>query len=163
MRTPKLQLAAEQLLTGECWIPPKRCSTSKGKGKAPKVSRRGKIVFRIKPHTCQRRSEGSYETLCTPGPRDLTKTESELCLSISCGSTGQQWTAAGAGALGAADLGWVQLTWVWHKTSWRRSPLTPPQSCQNLHRTGETNSWRAQTEPCAHQDPGERSSDPRRD
>ena len=33
---------------------------------------------------------------------------------------------------------------------------------QNLHRTGETVSWRAQTKPCVHQDPGERSSDPTR-
>ena len=30
---------------------------------------------------------------------------------------------------------WVQQTWVWHKPSWRRSPLTPPQSCQTLHNT----------------------------
>ena len=48
---------------------------------------------------------------------------------------------------------WVEQTWVPHKPSWRRSPLTPSQSCQNLHRTGETDSWRAQTEPCAYQDP----------
>ena len=27
------------------------------------------------------------------------------CLSVSCRGTGQQWSAAGAGALGAADLG----------------------------------------------------------
>ena len=33
------------------------------------------------------------------------ETETELCLSISCGGMGQQWTAAGAGALGAVDLG----------------------------------------------------------
>ena len=33
---------------------------------------------------------------------------------------------------------------------------------QNLHRTRETDSWRAQTIPCAHQDPRERSSDPTR-
>ena len=33
-----------------------------------------------------------------------TKTEPELCLSVSCGGTGQQWPAAGSGALGAADL-----------------------------------------------------------
>ena len=32
---------------------------------------------------------------------------------------------------------WVQQTWVWHKPSWRRSPLTPPQSHQNLHRSGK--------------------------
>ena len=37
--------------------------------------------------------------------RDPTVTETKLCMSISCGGTGQQWTAAGAGALGAADLG----------------------------------------------------------
>ena len=34
---------------------------------------------------------------------------------------------------------------------------------QNFHRTGETDSWRAQTKLCVHQDPGERSSDPTRD
>ena len=52
---------------------------------------------------------GLIQTLCAPGPRDLTEvlteTEAELCLSISCGGTGQQWTATGTGALGAADLG----------------------------------------------------------
>ena len=34
---------------------------------------------------------------------------------------------------------------------------------QNFQRTGETDSWRAQTKPCAHWDPGERSNDPSRD
>ena len=29
----------------------------------------------------------------------------ELCLSVTCRGMGQQWTAAGAGALDAADLG----------------------------------------------------------
>ena len=58
---------------------------------------------------------------------------------------------------------WVQQTWVWHKPSWRRSPLTPPQSHQNFHRAGETDSRRAQTKPGVQQDPGERSSDPTRD
>ena len=32
---------------------------------------------------------------------------------------------------------WVQQTCVWHKPYWRRLPLTPAQSPQNLHRTGE--------------------------
>ena len=35
----------------------------------------------------------------------ILKPETELCLSISCGGMGQQWTAAGTGALGEADLG----------------------------------------------------------
>ena len=50
---------------------------------------------------------GLKQTLCTPGPRVPTETETELCLSISCGGTGQQWTATETGALGAADLGTV--------------------------------------------------------
>ena len=48
---------------------------------------------------------GLKQTLCASGPRDLTETETESCLSISCGDMGQQWTAAGTGALGAVDLG----------------------------------------------------------
>ena len=47
---------------------------------------------------------GLKQTLGTPGPRDSTEAEPELCLSVSCGDTGQQWTAAGAGTLGAVDL-----------------------------------------------------------
>ena len=53
---------------------------------------------------------------------------------------------------------WVQETWVWHKPSWRRSPLIPPELTQDwrnrlLEGTNKT---------CVHQDPGERSSDPKR-
>ena len=48
---------------------------------------------------------GLRQTLCAQGPRDPTETETELCLSVSCGGTGQQWAVAGAGTLGAADLG----------------------------------------------------------
>ena len=48
---------------------------------------------------------GIKETLCARGPRDPTETETELCLSISCGGLVYQWPAAGAAALGAVDLG----------------------------------------------------------
>ena len=48
---------------------------------------------------------GLKQTLCAPGPRYPTETEPELCMSVSCGGTGQQWTASGAGALGAAGQG----------------------------------------------------------
>ena len=34
-----------------------------------------------------------------------TEIEPEQCLSIVCGGVGQQWPAAGVGALGALDLG----------------------------------------------------------
>ena len=48
---------------------------------------------------------GLKHILCAPGPKDPTETEAELCLSVSCGGTGQQLTDAGAGVLGAGDLG----------------------------------------------------------
>ena len=51
---------------------------------------------------------GFKQTLRTPGPRDSTEIEPELCLSVSCRGSGQQWTAAGTGALGAADLGMAE-------------------------------------------------------
>ena len=48
---------------------------------------------------------GLKQTLCAPGPRDPTETETELCVSVSSGGAGQQWTAAGARDLGVVDLG----------------------------------------------------------
>ena len=35
----------------------------------------------------------------------MPETETELCVSVSCGDAGRQWAAMGAGALGAAELG----------------------------------------------------------
>ena len=64
---------------------------------------------------------------------------------------GQQWPATGAGALGATDQDMV-------RANLEEVTINPPQSLQNLHRTGETDSWRAQTKLCVHQDPGEMSS-----
>ena len=80
---------------------------------------------------------------------------SQTCVGVFCRGMGQQSPATGTGALDEVDL--------WHKPSRRQSPLTPPQSRQNLHKTGEMDSWRAQRKPCAQKDPGERSSDPTRD
>ena len=59
-----------------------------------------------------RDAERAQTYLYVSGLRDLTETETELCVSVSWRGTGQQWTAAGAGAL-------VQQTWAWQKPSWR--------------------------------------------
>ena len=49
VRTPKLQLAAEQPSTGECWISPKKHTPRpRAKEKPQKDSRRGKITFGMK-------------------------------------------------------------------------------------------------------------------
>ena len=99
VRTPKLQLAAEQPSTGECWIPPKKYTPCpRAKEKPKKDGRRGKIAFRIKPHTFQRCSECSNKTLHTPG--DPTETEPDLPLSVWV-SPMEVWVSNG---LGAADL-----------------------------------------------------------
>ena len=50
------------------------------KEKPQQDGRRGKIMFRIKPHTCQRCSEGSNKTLCTS--EDPTDTEPGLPLIV---------------------------------------------------------------------------------
>ena len=75
--------------------------------------------------------------------RTRTQRQTELHLSICVGVQVSSRLPQGQGL-------WVQQTWVWHKPSWRRLPLIPPWSCQNLHRTGERDSWRAQTEPLVH-------------
>ena len=63
-RTPKLQLAAEQPLIGECQILSKKDTTCQGAKRKPQQDgRRGEITFRIKPHTSQRCSEG-WNKLC---------------------------------------------------------------------------------------------------
>ena len=99
---------------------------------------------------------GLKQTLWAPGPRGPTETETELCLSVSCGGVGHWWTVARAGALGATEMGMAQA--LLEEIAFNLN-VEPPELTQDWG----TDSWRAQTEPGAHQDPGERSSDPRRD
>jgi len=48
-RTPKLQLTAEQLSPGECWIPSnKDTPCPRAKEKLKQDARKGKVTFRIK-------------------------------------------------------------------------------------------------------------------
>ena len=81
----------------------RRYPTSKGKGEAPARWYEGRICIQNQTPFLPETLRGLTQTLCAPGPRDPTETETELCLSISCG--GQQWPATETGALGAADLG----------------------------------------------------------
>ena len=124
-RTPKLQLTAEQPSTGECWIPPKK-DISYPRAKVPQQDgRRGKIAFRIKPHTPQRHSEGSNKALCIPGARDPTETETYLSLSVLVPSEESlQSAVAGCRDRGSGCSRRGSHS-VWHKLSWRSSPLTP--------------------------------------
>ena len=124
--------------------------------RSPQDSRRDKITFRIKPLTLQRFSECSNKA-CV---HQDTGTPQRLSQNCVCMSPVKVQVSSG---LPQGNRHWVHQIWVCHKSSWRRLPLTPPETCQNWHRTGETDSWRAQTEPCVLQDPGERSSDDKSD
>ena len=58
VRTPKSQVDAEQPLTGECWIPPKKDTPCpRAKAKPQQDGRTGAITFKTKSQTCQRCSE----------------------------------------------------------------------------------------------------------
>ena len=49
-RSPKLQLAAERPLRGECWNPPKKDTPHpKTKKKSQQDSRRGTIMIKLEP------------------------------------------------------------------------------------------------------------------
>ena len=138
--------------TRECWIPTQKDNPHlRAKEKPQQDSRRGEITFRIKHNTCQRHSDGSNKP-CAQQEPETPQTEPELYLSVF---ESPAEVRVSSGLLQGQGL-WVQQTWAWHKFSWRRSPLTPPECHQNWHSTGETNSWRAQTKPCAHRDPGKK-------
>ena len=122
----------------------------------PEDSRRGKITFRIKPLSHQRHLECSNKPCVHQDP------ETPQRLSQNCVWVSPVKVQVSSG-LQQGNRHWVHQTWVCHNSSWRRSPLTPPESHQNWHRTGETDSCRAQTELCVLQDPGERISDHKSD
>ena len=82
------------------------------KEKQPQHSWRGTVMFKIKLHTCQRLLEGINKTLWALGPRERSSDPPQErirsvceCLKSSYGGMGQQWPAAGTGALVTAVLG----------------------------------------------------------
>ena len=92
--------------------------------------------------------------MCAPGPRDPTETETELCLSISCGGTGQRWTATGTVALGAANTG-TTLALL------EKVAINPTLELPELTQAGKQ-TLRGHKQNLVHQDPGEGNSDPTR-
>ena len=136
--------------TEECWIPSKKDTPHLGaKEKPQQDGKRGKITFRITPPThqrCQRAQTNFVHTRTQRHHRDWAKTVFECLLQ---GSAVDCWRCKGSGCsrpgYGISPLGEVTI-----------NPTIDPSEI-----TGdwETQSWRAQTKACAHQDPGERSSD----
>ena len=108
-----MQLTAEQPSIGECCIPSKNDTLNpRVKEKPQQDGRMGEILFRIKPYSYQRCTEGPPK-LCghqDPGKGEVTPTRDRArhafeCLTVSRRGMGHQSPAMGTGALDAADLG----------------------------------------------------------
>ena len=110
-KTPKLQFTAEQLLTGECWIPSKKDTLCpRAREKLQQDGRTGGIAFRIKPHTHQICPEGSNKPCVHQDP------ETPQRLSPNCVWVSPVEIQVSSGLPQGQGL-WVQQTWVWHKPS----------------------------------------------
>ena len=120
---------------------------SRTKKKLKQDSRRGTIMFNIKPHIHQRLLEGTNKTLCAPGPKerssDYHKRLSQTCLcmfdDLLCGH--------GSAVACHRDRGTGNRSsgrhCVWCKSSWRRSPLGLAQRLQSFHRDYVLQKWAA--------------------
>ena len=113
-RTPKSQLVAEQPWTGECQIPPTKIPHLQKQRRSPNKMvggtqshlksnfRHARDTQRVYKKHCAHQDPGKGAVTST---RDWTRPVFEY-LSVSCRGMGQQWPAAGTGAL-AAGLGSV--------------------------------------------------------
>ena len=127
----------------------------RAKEKLLQDGRRGKFTFRIKSNSRQKCSEG-WNKLCPyqnpENPQRLTKT----CVWVSSVEVGSAVDCRRGRGSGSSRLGYgIALL----EEAVIYSTIELPELTQDW----EINSWRAQTEPCVHQDPEERSSDPTRD
>ena len=149
MCSSSLQLTFEQQSIGESWIPPKKDTPHpRAKEKYQKDGWRGEIKYTIKLQPTTDAQKAHHET---------SQRLSQTCHWVAFECLLQRYGLSMACRRGRVSVCSRPGCGI---SPLRRSPITPPQSRQNLHRTGETDSCRAQTKLCANQDPGERSSDP---
>ena len=114
--------------------PPRKATPHPRTKEKQQDSRRGAITFKIKPHTCQRLLEGINKISCAPKPTEKSsdphKRLSQTCLWVCEGLLQRQGSAVashrdrntGRSSAGRHNRG--------NKSSWRRPPLAPLQSCQ---------------------------------
>ena len=83
----------------------------------------------MKHHTRQRLSEGSKKPYAHKDPETPQRLRQNCVLM----SPTEVWVCSGL--LQGQGL-WVEQTWVWHKPSWRRLPLTPPEPTELMQNWG---------------------------
>ena len=153
----KIALVAEQPSTVQYWITPKEDTPYlRAKEYLQQDGTRGAVTFKVKSQTHQRCSEGTNKILCAPEPseknpgkeavtstRDRARPAFEY-LSVSYGSMGQQWPAAGIGALAEAvgfNSTWTENSQMFkldlEKSGNQRSNCQPPLDHRNSKRIPE--------------------------
>ena len=128
VRTPKLQLTAEQPSMGECWSPPKKDTLCPKAEKPQQDGRRGEITFRIKPHTHQ--SIQKAQTKHVHQGLETPERLSQTCLWVFECLLWRNWSAVDFCEDRGSGCSRLLLCNTWHKPSWRRSPFAPPESRQ---------------------------------
>ena len=147
----------------------------RAKEKPQQDCKKDKITFRIKLRTCQRPLEGSNKTLCKPGPRDPTETEPDLTLSVispTIEPTGDD-TQSGEHLCERSFCAVMKV--LGHTTGFLTCSGDPAEGLKTAgNLTLEFGYWPStglgkqtlggyKSKVWMHQDPGERSSDSRRD
>ena len=96
-RAPKLQHAAEQPLTGECWIPPKKIPHIQGQRRSPNKTEGGaKSCLESNPIPARHAQRAQTNLVCTRPHRDWTSLGS-LKESWCLGSTDSDSALSGYG------------------------------------------------------------------
>ena len=132
-RTPKLQLAAEQPCTGECWISPKKkkkIQHVQGQRKSPRKMIGGeKSRLESKPtptRDAQRAQKKKKKKACAHQNQEIPQRYVRPVFE----SPEEVWVSSD---LPQGQGLWVQLPGshsLWHKPTWRRSPLTPHRATE---------------------------------
>ena len=83
-----------------CWSSCEDILHVQGQSRSPGETVGGaNLRLESNPFSARDAQRAQTNLVCT-GARDPTETETELCLSISCGGSGGQCSATGTGALG---------------------------------------------------------------
>ena len=120
------------------------------------LSSRDSLILCFLPYTHQRCLEGS-NIPCSNQDLETPQRLSPNCVYSNTVSPVEVWVSSG---LPQWQGLWVQQSWVWHKTSWRRFPITPQKSHQNLHRTWGNRLLEGTNKTLCTPRPRERSRDP---
>ena len=94
--------AAYAVAAVRCWSGCEEILHVQGQSRSPSGTVGGANLHLESNPFSARDAQRAQRNLVRTGARDPTETETELCLSVSCGGSGGQCSATGTGAVGVA-------------------------------------------------------------